>query len=394
MGAATTTAAEAAHCLEVLSVREDGGRRRKVSCACCHKIFPDARALEAHWTLVQHSEHDAVCAACGRHFPSFDTLRQHVMGKLPKASCAVAYAAHGCDRCYEIFDDAESAASHECVFRATADDADDDGDAPCVALDCEFVGVGETGEEHACARVCIVDSKGKVLLNTWVNPGVEVTDYRETLTGAKPEILERAPPLEHVRGKVINILIGKAPTTRERHVGVRHLLVGHSVEHDLEVLNITWKKGLQRDTAQFPLYLRHTHLPFKLRTLVEEHLGERIQEKGEIHDPEVDARCAMRLYQSAKRRDHRIAKLWFDRTLSSHPVDVPSDATSDPNTGVELLRRTIEQDGATRTTRFYCWCQDRGALIRSPPSPPPADVCSSAKRKPAKHKPAASSSSS
>ena len=61
---------------------------------------------------------------------------------------------------------------------------DDETDAPCVALDCEFVGVGEGGERHACARVCVVGSRGEVLLHTWVNPGEEVTDYREALTGA------------------------------------------------------------------------------------------------------------------------------------------------------------------------------------------------------------------
>jgi RNA exonuclease 4 len=243
-----------------------------------------------------------------------------------------------------------------------------------VALDCEFVGVGEAGEKHACARVCVVGSSGEILLHTWVNPGEEVTDYREELTGATPEKLADAPSLERVRAIVVQILLGKAVQTRREHVGVKHLLIGHSVEHDLEVLDIKWKKGMRRDTAQFPLYLRHTHLPFKLRALAEQFLGEKIQEEGEAHDPCVDARISMRLYQAAKRRDHGVAKRWFDITLKDRPVVVPDDATSDPNAGIELLRRTVDHDGAAHTTRFYCWCQDRGARSRAgPPSPPPAD---------------------
>ena len=394
MGAQATTAQEVSHAFEAISVKDVPVRERKKPCACCHKFFADESALEAHWTLVQHSEHDAVCSWCGKHFPSLDNLRQHLVGKLPRASCAEAFARHGCERCFEIFEDSDAAAAHDCVFKGHAAD-DDAGDLPCVAIDCEFVGVGEAGEKHACCRVCVVDSKGEVLLNTWVNPGEEVTDYRESITGATREILASAPALEKVRGSVIAILIGKAPSTREGHAGIKHLLVGHSVEHDLEALNITWKKGLQRDTAQFPLYLRHTHMPFRLRTLAEDFLGERIQEEGEAHDPAEDARCAMRLYQAAKRRNHRVAREWFDRTLASHPVTVRSDATSDPNAGVELLRRTINRDGATRTTRFYCWCQDRGALARAPPSPPPTDVTQTPRaRRKIKRKPASSCSSS
>ena len=370
MAREATTVAEITSACDVLTLKigeveegKDGTEERlarKETCACCHKVFVDEEALRAHWTLKQHSEHDAVCSACGRHFPSYDTLRQHLIGNLPKKSCAEAYAKAGCDKCYEVFASEEEKRAHACVF-AEKSEEDDETDAPCVALDCEFVGVGEGGERHACARVCVVGSRGEVLLHTWVNPGEEVTDYREALTGATAELLAEAPPLEHVRGKVIAILIGKSPVTPKEHVGVKHLLVGHGVEHDLEALNIAWKKGMQRDTAKFPLYLRHTHLPFKLRTLAREFLGQTIQEEGEAHDPSIDAACAMRLYQSAKRRSHATARRWFRRTL---------DAASPSDIGTDLLRDAVDRDGATTTTRFYCWCQDRGALARSRSSTP------------------------
>jgi len=338
-----------------LATTTTSNETRKTKCACCHKIFEDAIALERHWNLVQHSAHDAVCAACGRHFHSYDTLRQHLIGKLPKESCAKAFATRGCAACLEMFASEEEEAAHACVFRETLGTTQRDGDAPCVALDCEFVGVGEGGIENACARVCVIDAWGVTLLNTWVDPGVEVMDYREGITGATAETLANAPKLEDVRAQVLAILLGKAPTTRPGDVGVKHLLVGHSVEHDLSALKMTWKKCRQRDTAQFPLYLRHTHLAFKLRVLAETFLDERIHAEGEAHDPEVDARVAMRLYQAAKRRTHDVAKTWFAKTLAMPPA--PSSA-ADPEVGVALLRLAVARDGASSTSRFWCWCHD------------------------------------
>ena len=69
----------------------------------------------------------------------------------------------------------------------------------------------------------------------------------------------------------------------------------------------------------------------------------------------------MRLYQSAKRRSHATARRWFRRTL---------DAASPSDIGTDLLHDAVDRDGATTTTRFYCWCQDRGALARSRSSTP------------------------
>lgn len=47
-----------------------------------------------------------------------------------------------------------------------------------VALDCEMVGGGKDGSVNICARVCLVDEHENVLLNTYVQPVLPVTDYR------------------------------------------------------------------------------------------------------------------------------------------------------------------------------------------------------------------------
>lgn len=53
---------------------------------------------------------------------------------------------------------------------------------PAVALDCEMVGGGKDGSESLCARICVVDEKGSVLLHTFVRPNQPVTDYRQVVT--------------------------------------------------------------------------------------------------------------------------------------------------------------------------------------------------------------------
>lgn len=49
---------------------------------------------------------------------------------------------------------------------------------PVLAMDCEMVGVGPNGTKSVLARVCIVNSAGNVLLDTFVRPQEKVTDFR------------------------------------------------------------------------------------------------------------------------------------------------------------------------------------------------------------------------
>ena len=101
---------------------------------------------------------------------------------------------------------------------------------------------------------------------------------------------------------------------------------------------------MRRDTAQFST-LSSPHAPAvqasRARRAI---LGERkIQEEGEAHDPCVDARISMRLYQAAKRRDHGVAKRWFRHHAQGPPRRRPrATPRATPNAGIELLRRTVD----------------------------------------------------
>ena len=275
-------------------------------CAHCLKRCKDADALRKHREKARHSPCDPLCGACGKHFANLDTLRQHLAGQLPSARCKAAYEARGCARCLTIEPEGRA---HRCPFEWTSGFQNDprrgNPGRRAVALDCEMVGTEEDGSGTMCARVCIVDTHGSVLLSTFVAPDRPITDHRTELTGVDPGSLVGAPSLREVRAAVLAVLNGSKRTAADDDD--KALLVGHDLQHDLECLGIKWPGRLCRDTARHPPLQRHTHAPFKLRTLAADHLGESIQREGVAHDPREDAWAAMRLYlgASALCRAHR-----------------------------------------------------------------------------------------
>ncbi|MGK3737096.1 MAG: hypothetical protein ACI8RD_004165 [Bacillariaceae sp.] len=84
-----------------------------------------------------------------------------------------------------------------------------------------------------------------------------------------------------------------------------HILVGHGLENDLKVLGIDHPWWMIRDTAFYEPFMNvryydNTLLPRKLKDLVLEKLGKRIQVSGHPHSPYEDAKWAMNLYKSVR----------------------------------------------------------------------------------------------
>ena len=52
-----------------------------------------------------------------------------------------------------------------------------------------MVGAGEKGKSSVLARVSIVNYYGEVLLDRFVKPTKEITDYRTQFSGITPELL-------------------------------------------------------------------------------------------------------------------------------------------------------------------------------------------------------------
>jgi len=157
-----------------------------------------------------------------------------------------------------------------------------------------MVGIGPDGAKSALARVVIVNAHGNVLLDSWVRPTAEVTDYRTAVSGVRPRDLVGAPTLAEVQPRVAALLAGR-------------LLVGHALKNDLKALLLSHPRRLTRDTAAYgPLMRRAPHVggpsaaarrgrPARLQELAASHLGLEIQ-SGE-HSPLEDARAALLLYQ-------------------------------------------------------------------------------------------------
>lgn len=64
-----------------------------------------------------------------------------------------------------------------------------------LALDCEMVGVGPSGEESIAARVSVVNQYGKCVYDKYVKPTQPVTDYRTAVSGIRPEHLRQGGSL-------------------------------------------------------------------------------------------------------------------------------------------------------------------------------------------------------
>jgi RNA exonuclease 4 len=163
-----------------------------------------------------------------------------------------------------------------------------------VAMDCEMVG-GISGTS-LCARVVLVDWKGRILLDTCVAPVEPIEDYRTYVSGISEEDLIGAPSLSKVQQQVLELLEGK-------------ILVGHALINDLEALRIQHPWHMQRDTATYPPFMRNVTsqdgqsllLPRKLKELVHDKLGDKQFQSG-VHDPMEDALGALNLYKQHRPR--------------------------------------------------------------------------------------------
>jgi RNA exonuclease 4 len=168
-----------------------------------------------------------------------------------------------------------------------------------VAVDCEMVGIGPDGKKSALARVSVVDWECNVLLDAYVRVPERVTDFRTRVSGVRPRDISasNASAMDHDEARIAvgNLLLGK-------------ILVGHALKNDLSALMLSHPRDEIRDTARYAPFMRPSGSgggklrPRKLRDLVYENLGRRIQVEGESHCSVDDARATMELFQLVRGR--------------------------------------------------------------------------------------------
>ncbi|KAH7035510.1 RNA exonuclease 4 [Microdochium trichocladiopsis] len=155
-----------------------------------------------------------------------------------------------------------------------------------IGLDCEMVGIGPDGYDHALARVSVVDFHGKQVYDSFVRPREKVTDWRTSITGITTRHMRTARDFDEVQKVIAELL-------KDR------ILVGHDIRHDLAVLMLSHPTHQIRDTARFSGYRKYGHGPKPaLRVLAREVLGVEIQ--GGVHSSIEDARVAMLLFRKKK----------------------------------------------------------------------------------------------
>lgn len=111
---------------------------------------------------------------------------------------------------------------------------DDPDRALLLGMDCEMV---QTASGSALARVSIVGPEGEVLYDQLVRPTEPITDYLTQWSGITEEMLtgSNIASLEAVQAKVLQL------------VSANNILVGHSLENDLEALRLVHERII--DTA-------------------------------------------------------------------------------------------------------------------------------------------------
>jgi len=164
-----------------------------------------------------------------------------------------------------------------------------EGVTKALAMDCEMVGVGVTGERSILARVSLVNQNGHMVYDKFVRPREPVTQYRTHVSGVRAEDLteENATDFDVVQKEVSDLITGR-------------ILVGHALHNDMKVLYLDHPKKNIRDTQRYRPFktLMKSKTP-SLRKLCIKVLNIDMQ-KGE-HSSVTDSQAAMRLYTMHKK---------------------------------------------------------------------------------------------
>ncbi|XP_071734996.1 RNA exonuclease 4-like isoform X2 [Rutidosis leptorrhynchoides] len=313
-------------------------------CAACYRQFNRKEHLVEHMRTSYHSVHEPMCGICGKRCRSFESLREHLIGPLPKAECERVFRDYGCDICLNIFSSRNSVRSHRNTCQLSSgnngllsrfanlgiqDDLRiDSGKSRAVALACKMVGGGSDGSLDLCAKVCIIDEYENILFRSYVKPHLPVTHYRYETTGIRPEYLREAMPLRQVQRKIQDFLCNGEAIWKIRPRGGKALiLVGHGLDHDLKCLELEYPVVKIRDTATYPPLMKTSKLSNSLRYLTRAYLG---RMKSQPHRNE-------------------------NYPLATDPQNKNNFGSWRQN---ELERMSPDELLAISRSDFYCWCLD------------------------------------
>ncbi|KAK9755518.1 hypothetical protein RND81_01G031400 [Saponaria officinalis] len=338
-------------------------------CAACYRQFNRMEHLVDHMRTSFHSVHEPMCGVCKKHCRSFESLREHLIGPLPKVECAKIFSTRGCNICLTILDNPNSLRMHRAtcqlprpnalvirmanlgVYDEIKIDNSRGRSTKVVSLACKMVGGGSDGSLDVCGRVCLTDEYDNMIFHSYVKPQIPVTNYRYETTGIRPEYLRDAMPLKQVQRKIQEFLCNGEPVWKIRSRGGKaRILVGHGLDHDLECLGLEYPPIMIRDTAKYPPLMKTSKLSNSLKYLTQAYLGYDIQTG--IQDPYEDCVSTMKLYMRMRSQNHK---------LEENPI--ANETQQNRNTFAQwresdLGRMSPEELLAISRSDFYCWCLD------------------------------------
>lgn len=193
-----------------------------------------------------------------------------------------------------------------------------------VALDCEMM-ICENGRQ--VGRISILDHQGNVIYDKFIKPENTVVDYCEKYSGLNRENTESGISLVQLKEDILKI------------IGTNTFILGHGLEHDLEVLGLYIEKII--DTSY--LFLNTDGHKVKLAHLSKMYFDDFIQK--EAHSPIEDAMCCLKLlsYKISELKnfldsDHTILNV----SCQPHCLESTKDLESYEK-GVYLIEQGIDE---------------------------------------------------
>jgi len=181
-----------------------------------------------------------------------------------------------------------------------------------LALDCEMVGIGPGGQKSSVACVTVIDWHGGLLFQSLIKQTEKVTDYRTHISGITEKDLRNATmTLNECRAIISQLLHNR-------------ILVGHALQNDLSLLQITHPWWMIRDTASYAPFMKYRHdgylWPRKLKHLAGERLRRDIQIAGRPHNAYEDALASIDLYKLVRVQWEEIIQSNMHRINSLHYI--------------------------------------------------------------------------
>ncbi|KAM0997764.1 hypothetical protein ACFX2I_007592 [Malus domestica] len=328
-------------------------------CAACYRQFNRIEHLVEHMRTSYHSAHEPMCGICKKHCRYFESLREHLIGPLPKQECRNIFSTRGCKICFAILESPYALRVHQDRCQLSGGNAGllarfanlgirdntesgSTGGTQVVALACKMVGGGSDGSLDLCAKVCLTDEYDNIIFQSYVMPLIPVTNYRYETTGIRPEYLRDAIPLRQVQKKIQDFLRNGEPMWKIRlRSGRARILVGHGLDHDLDSLQVEYPQVMIRDTAKYPPLMKSSKLSNSLKYDIQ----------TGIQDPYEDCVATMKIYKRMRSQVHKV---------EAYPL--ASDTQNRNNFAAwrrnELERMSPDQMMEISRSDYYCWCLD------------------------------------